>query len=243
MKFKILIFIITYKASYRVIDLIKKIPIGYLKKYDFEIYISDDCSKDDTITYIDRLRGDYKKKLNININKNNLGYGGNIKKCINYAFKKKIDCAIMLHGDNQYNPKYIKSMVEMLLKNKNIAAVSGSRMSKRANAIKGKMPYYKFVGNICLTKFYNFLYQTKFTDCHTGYWAYNLNKINKPFFMQADNNFCFDIDMRLTLTNKNLIIKELPIETFYGNERSSMHIIYAIRFFFKICKYKLFKIL
>ena len=67
MKLKILIFIITYKASYRVIDLVKKIPIGYLKKHDFEIYISDDCSNDDTITYIDRLKGDFKKKLTINI--------------------------------------------------------------------------------------------------------------------------------------------------------------------------------
>ena len=59
--------------------------------------------------------------------------------------------------------------------------------------------------------------------------------------MQADNDFCFDIDMRLALTDKRLIIKELPIETFYGNERSSIHLIYAMRFFFKICKYKLTK--
>ena len=89
MKFKILIFIITYKASYRVIDLIKKIPISYLKKHDFEIYISDDCSEDDTIIYINKLKSFFKNKLTFNINKKNLGYGGNIKKCINHAFKKK----------------------------------------------------------------------------------------------------------------------------------------------------------
>ena len=36
--------------------------------------------------------------------------------------------AVMLHGDNQYNPKYIKKMLEKLINNKSIAAVSGSRM-------------------------------------------------------------------------------------------------------------------
>ena len=51
--------------------------------------------------------------------------------------------------------------------------------------------------------------------------------------------FCFDIDMRLILTKEKLIIKEVPINTFYGNERSSVHLIYAIRFFFKTLKYKL----
>ena len=241
MKYKILIFIITYKASYRVIDLIKKIPIDYLKKHNFELYISDDFSNDDTIIYINKLKKRFKNKLTINVNKKNLGYGGNIKKCINFATKKKFDYATMLHGDNQYNPKYLKEMIKMLIKDNNIAAVSGSRMSKKINALKGKMPIYKFIGNIFLTKLYNLIYQTNFTDCHTGYWTYNLHKIKNKIFMKADNNFCFDIDMRLMLTKEKLIIKELPINTFYGNERSSIHLIYAVRFFFKILKYKLLK--
>ena len=57
--------------------------------------------------------------------------------------------------------------------------------------------------------------------------------------MKADDNFCFDIDMRLMLTKEKLIIKELPINTFYGNERSSVHLIYAMRFLFKTLRYKL----
>ena len=46
--------------------------------------------------------------------------------------------------------------------------------------------------------------------------------------------------MRLLLTQNNLKIKEIPIKTFYGNERSSVHIIYAIRFFLKTITFKLF---
>lgn len=222
MKYKILIFIITYKASYRVIDLIKKIPINYLKKHDFHLYISDDFSNDDTVTHINKIKKIFKKKLTINVNNKNLGYGGNIKKCINFAFKKKIDYAVMLHGDNQYNPKYIKDMIKILIHRSEVSAVSGSRMANKINALKGNMPFYKFLGNIFLTKVYNFIYRTNFTDCHTGYWAYNLKKIKKNYFVKSDNNFCFDIDMRLILTKEKLIIKEVPINTFYGNERSSV---------------------
>ena len=102
------------------------------------------------------------------------------------------------------------------------------------------MPLYKFIGNIVLTKLFNFLYKTNYTDCHTGYWAYNLNVIRKTFFKKADDNFCFDIDMRLILTGNKFVIKEIPIETIYGTERSSIHFIYAIRFLLKVFKYRLF---
>ena len=87
------------------------------------------------------------------INKKNLGYGGNIKKCISYAIKNKFDYAVMIHGDGQYSPKYIKSLVKILLKN-NYFASTGSRLKSGVkSAIFGGMPIYKLIGNIFLTKF------------------------------------------------------------------------------------------
>lgn len=239
MKSKLLIFIITYKASFRVLEVFKKLPFPYLKHYDYTIFISDDASKDDTLQYIKKLKKKYPKKLVLNENKFNLGYGSNIKKCIKYAYRNKFDYAVMIHGDNQYNPKYVEKMLETLAKEKNCAAVSGSRMLNKRDALKGNMPIYKFLGNIFLTKLFNLFYKTSFSDCHTGYWAYNLNDIKPSLFRKSDDKFCFDIDMRLLLTENNLKIKETPIKTFYGSERSSIHIIYAIRFFLKIIKFKL----
>ena len=64
MKYKILIFIITYKASFRVIDVIKKLPLKYLKQHNYQIYVSDDCSNDDTVIYIDKIKSKFKKKIN-----------------------------------------------------------------------------------------------------------------------------------------------------------------------------------
>ena len=237
---KILIFIITYKASFRVIDVIEKIPFGYIKKLNYEVYISDDNSNDDTLTYIENIKKKYPEIL-FKFNHKNIGYGGNIKRCLRYAFDNKFDYAIMLHGDDQYNAKYTKDMIESFKLNKDIAAVCGSRMKNKLDAIKGNMPIYKFLGNIFLTKLFNFFYGTNFSDCHTGYWAYDLKKINKKFFDRADNAFCFDIDLRLLMVNSKLKIDEIMIKTKYGSERSSIHFIYALRYLIKVIKFKLLK--
>ena len=240
MKDKILIFIITYKASFRVLDVIKKIPFKYLKNKNYKILISDDDSRDNTIEFIEKIKKKYPNKIIANLNKSNMGYGKNIKKCINYAYKNNFSYAVMIHGDNQYDPKYSSTMIENLIRNKHLSATVGSRMTKKMNALIGKMPFYKFIGNIFLTWIFNSLYGTSFTDCHTGYWAYNLKLIDKKTFKNLDNNFCFDIDLRLKLVSEKKKIKEIPIKTFYGTERSSIHLIYALRFFLKTIKFKFF---
>jgi len=240
-KKKILIFIISYKASFRLLDVYKKIPFKKLKKYNITVLFSDDASRDDTIIFARKIKQQNKnKKIIIRENKINLGYGGNIKKCLKFAYKNNFSYAVMIHGDNQYDPKYLALMVKELIKNKNIVATVGSRMINKSNALKGNMPMYKFIGNIFLTKLFNFLHNTKFTDCHTGYWGYNLKKINKKTFEDLDNHFCFDIDLRIKLVNRNLKIKEFAIKTYYGTERSSIHFIYAVRFFFKTIMNRLF---
>ena len=123
MKKKKLVFIITYKASKKIQDIFNK--ISKLKEFkNYDIYISDDNSPDDTILYLKNINY---KNIKISQNKKNLGYGGNIKKCIRYAIKKKYSHAVMIHGDDQYHVKYVRKLFKILNNNK-IAAATGSRM-------------------------------------------------------------------------------------------------------------------
>ena len=82
---KLLVFIVTYNSSFRL-----KVILNKLKKIrkhtSFDILISDDCSNDDTIKYFPKIN----KHVYTNINKKNLGYGGNVKKCLKFAIKKNI---------------------------------------------------------------------------------------------------------------------------------------------------------
>ena len=232
MKKKILIFIITYQASYRLKKVFDSIELKKLKNYKIKILISDDNSKDDTLEVAKKI---YKKNKSLVILKNNkkrLNYGGNIKLCINYAIKNNYNYAIMVHGDGQYHPKFILPIIKKLEQNDS-AAVCGSRMIQKKNTLKGKMPLYKFIGNIFLTKFFNIVFSTNFTDCHTGLWIYNLKYVNKNVISSLTDTYNFDNQMRINLIKKKLEIKEIPILTIYGNERSSFHLMYAVKFFFE----------
>jgi GT2 family glycosyltransferase len=238
----ILIFIITYFASYRLEKVYKKIPFKkiFLKNFRVKVLISDDQSTDDTIKIAKKIS--YKNNnIILNFNKKRLGYGGNIKFCLKYAIKNNYDYAVMVHGDNQYNPNYINHMISVINYQKNIAAVCGSRMYYKKDALKGGMPKYKFIGNIVLTKIFNLFFNTKFTDCHSGFWFYNLSGIKKINLKKIENNFNFDNQLRINLIKKKLNILEIPIKTYYGSERSSVHLFYALRFLLDLFKGKLFK--
>jgi len=225
LKKKNLVFIVTYNASKKILDIFKKINANKkLKKYD--IYISDDYSKDDTSEYIKKIK---KKNLTIKINKKNLGYGGNIKHCIDYAIKNKYDYAVMIHGDDQYHVKHIPILLKKLNKPK-IAAVTGSRMQNKKDALIGKMPLYKFIGNIVLTKTFNFFFSTKFSDAHTGLWSYNLKIIKKIGYNKIDNGYNFDSQLRIKITKNNYFIDEIPIKASYKDEHSNYHFGYSFNF-------------
>ena len=200
MKNRRLVFIVSYNSSKKILDIYNKLlKIDYPK---FDVFLSDDNSNDDTKKYIKLIKN---KKFKIKLNKKNLGYGGNIKRCISFAYKNKYDYAIMIHGDDQYDVKYIKKIFEKL-NDKNIAAITGSRMYKKEMALKGGMPFYKFLGNIVLTKIFNFFFRTNFTEAHTGLWGYNLKKIKNINLNKLDNNYNFDSQLRILITRKLLKI-------------------------------------
>ena len=177
--------------------------------------------------YINKIK--FPKKIKVILNKKNLGYGANLKSCLSYALKKKFDYAIMIHGDDQYDAKYIPSMVKKL-KEPNVHAVTGSRMQNKSGAIKGGMPIYKFIGNIVLTKIFNILYKTNFTDCHTGLWGYNLKIFKSIKLNKMNDGFIFDLSTRISSVNRKFNIKEISIKTYYRLEVNRWHIIYAFNF-------------
>ena len=234
-KKKILIFIITYKASFRLRDVFDKIPFKKLNKYNISVLISDDASNDNTVLFAQKIiKKNKNKKILLNVNKTNIGYGAHIKKCLNYSLKNKFDYAVMIHGDGQYSPTYIPSLLKSLSGIKDVGASTGSRLkSGRKNATKGGMPFYKLIGNILLTKIFNVLIKTNFTDTHTGLWAYNLYYLKNKKFNKLTNSFNFDQEFRFKNVIDKKNIQEIPIKTRYGDERSQLHIKYAINFFFK----------
>ena len=69
------------------------------------------------------------------------------------------------------------------------------------------------------------------SDSHTGLWAYNLFFLKDKKFNLLTNSFNFDQELRFLNILRQNIIKEVPIKTIYGDERSQLHIKYAFKFF------------
>ena len=140
MKKSILIFIITYNASFRLKSVFNKIPLNN-NKFNLKILISDDASKDDTRIVAKKIKNIHQCVL-LNFNKKNKNYGGNIKYCLNYSIKNDYDYAVMIHGDDQYDPSIIFDMIKKLFLKK----------SNDDTTVKNKMVDDETVSNELIVK-------------------------------------------------------------------------------------------
>ena len=147
---RVLIFIVAYYAEDTILDVLRRIPA--LDGYDTEVLIIDDGSTDSTYDLAERVRqlGNYHHRLTVLANRENQGYGGNQKLGYHYALERGFDLVALLHGDGQYAPELLPTLLEPLARG-SADVVLGSRMLVAKNALKGGMPFYKFVGNKILT--------------------------------------------------------------------------------------------
>ena len=179
--------------------------------------------------------------INLKVLKNpiNQGYGGNQKIGFQYAIENNFDTLALLHGDGQYAPEIINELIENHVKNKN-GLTLGSRMIVKANALKGKMPLYKFIGNIILTYMQNKILRTKFSEFHTGYRIYSVKDLKCIKFHLNTNDYHFDTEIIIQFILNKFKIGEFPIPTYYGDEISYVNgIKYAYNIMKETIKYKL----
>ncbi|MBK7372241.1 MAG: glycosyltransferase [Saprospiraceae bacterium] len=215
---RLLIFIVAYNAERHIEKVLDRIPKEKLNKYDYEILIIDDQSKDSTF---ERALAYQKAHPEINLtvlyNPQNQGYGGNQKLGYHYAKIHQFDVVLLLHGDGQYAPEEFDRLVLPIVEG-DADAVFGSRMLNKKDALKGKMPYYKFVGNIILTKMQNRILHTNLSEFHSGYRAYRVNALNRLPIERNSNDFHFDTQIIIQLVMGKMKIHEVPIPTHYGDE-------------------------
>jgi glycosyltransferase involved in cell wall biosynthesis len=167
---KVIVVLPAYNAEKTIEKTYKEIPFPLVD----EVILCDDFSTDGTVEKAKEIG----IKLIVN-HPENLGYGGNQKSLYNLALERGGDIIIMLHPDYQYTPKLIPAMVNIIGEDL-YPVVLGSRILGQG-ALRGGMPIYKYIANRMLTLFQNLMINSKLSEFHTGYRAFNkhvLNSIN-----------------------------------------------------------------
>jgi len=179
-----------------------------------EIILVDDASRDGTVELARKLG------LKVVVHPKNRGYGGNQKTCYREALAAGADIAVMLHPDYQYDPKLAPDLVEPLLEGR-ADCVLGSRLL-RDEALKGRMPVWKYIGNKFLTGLENLGFGTHFSEYHTGYRSYT-RKVLEMLRLDLNNDgFVFDQQIIAQMLVAGIRVAEVPIPTRYFKEASSV---------------------
>ncbi len=140
----------------------------------------------------------------------------------------------MLHPDYQYTPKLIHS-IAFLISNGLYPVVLGSRILGKG-ALKGGMPYYKYVANRFLTAFQNLLMNEKLSEYHTGYRAYTRAVLETINFENNSDDFVFDNEMLSQILHAGFEIAEITCPTKYFAEASSINFRRSIKYGFGVLR-------
>ncbi len=202
--------------AYNAARTLKKTVADIPRSHVDDILLVDDVSRDDTVKIARELG------LTVVCHRVNRGYGGNQKTCYRTALDSGAGVMVMVHPDYQYDPRIIPQLIEPILQGR-ADAVFGSRMMK-GGALEGGMPLWKHNANILLTAFENVMLGTYLTEYHSGFRAYSAKLLNTVRFEENSDNFIFDTEIIVQTLVNGFRIEEVPIQTRYFDEASSIRL-------------------
>jgi len=210
---KVIVVLPAYNAAKTLEKTYQEIPFDIVD----DVILVDDNSKDNTAAIAEKLG-----ICNIIVHEKNKGYGGNQKTCYDKALSLNADIVVMLHPDYQYTPKLIQS-ISFIIANEVYPVVFASRILSNG-ALKGGMPWYKYIANRMLTLFQNILLNQKLSEYHTGYRAFSREVLENVNYQLNDDDFIFDNQMVAQVFNKGFEIGEVTCPTKYFPEASSINL-------------------
>ncbi len=182
----------------------------------------DDGSSDHTVDLARRLG------LQVFQHDRNYGYGRNQQTCYREALAAGADVVIMLHPDYQYTPLLITAMASMVAYGV-YDAVLGSRIIG-GTALRGGMPFYKYVFNRFLTAFENLFLRVKLSEYHTGYRAFSREVLAQLPLLENSDDFVFDNQMLAQCVYFGFRIGEVSCPTKYFAEGSSINFRRSVKY-------------
>jgi dolichol-phosphate mannosyltransferase len=204
-----------YKLTRGVINLIESIPQIVSK-----IIVIDDACPDKSGNQIEKFCKD--SRVSVYYNQENLGVGGAVKKGYRIALENGAGIVIKLDGDGQMDPKEIPKLVAPLL-NHEADYTKGNRFYT-LNSLK-VMPKKRLFGNSILSVMSKFStgYWNIF-DPNNGFTAISRSTLENLELDQISDTYFFESDMLFRLYCNRAVVRDIPMNSIYEDEKSSLSI-------------------
>jgi glycosyltransferase involved in cell wall biosynthesis len=187
------------------------------------VILVDDASKDETATMARAL-----PNVQVEVHPQNRGYGGNQKTCYRLALAAGADIVIMIHPDYQYTPALLPAMASLVASGL-YPCVLASRILG-GSALRGGMPWWKYVSNRVLTLIENLLLGAKLSEYHTGYRAYARSLLERLPLEENSDDFLFDNQILAQILSLGYSVGEISCPTKYFPEASSIGFRASVRY-------------
>jgi glycosyltransferase involved in cell wall biosynthesis len=190
-----------------------------------KVIIVDDASRDETAAIAATL-----PKAQVELHPNNLGYGANQKTCYRLALAAGADVIIMIHPDYQYTPRLVPAMAALVVSGL-YPCVLASRILG-GDAMRGGMPWWKYLSNRFLTLVENILLGAKLSEYHTGYRAYSRQLLEQLPLDRNSDDFVFDNQVLAEIIWFGHTIAEVTCPTKYSPDASSINFQRSVKYGF-----------
>ena len=117
------------------------------------------------------------------------------------------DCYLMIDGDDTYPKENAREMCQYVLEKK-ADMVIGDRLSSTYFK-ENKRPFHNF-GNVLVRGLINSLFKSNVRDIMTGYRAFSYEFVKT--FPVLSKGFEIETEMTIHSLDKNLLLKEIPVE-------------------------------
>jgi len=191
-------------------DTIREIPRGFVD----QIILVDNASKDDTVAIAERLG------LTVVRHTIDRGFGGSMKTLMKAAMAAGADFLIELHPDNQYDAGDIPELLRKMGHDR-YAMVMGSRFRPVSKALKGGMPWWKFIANRALTMMNNLLMGLHMSEFHSGLRVYSAKWLRGVPLDDLSDDFKIGFQFFAQAVEDGWRIGEIPTACRYFDEASS----------------------
>jgi len=196
---KISVIIPCYNEEKTILEILAKVN-NQKSKFNLEIIVCDDGSKDRTISIIEENNNLYDKFIKLD---QNSGKGSAIQKAITQCTG---DIILFQDADLEYDPNDYDKMINPFV-TKNADVVYGSRFQGSA---AHRLIYFSHrVANFFLTLLTSIMTNINFSDVETGYKAFK-NEVLKSIILK-EKSFGIEIEITMKISKLKVKIYEVGI--------------------------------